>query len=231
MNIQDKKKSQRYPELQECTQIHELAVFCADDERHPIKHLSAYCKDIYICFNLDYEKWDNLQCFSYVGVPYLCPNNDYRATYFMNGTLKLLAPTGSPTKSNVNISSGVCFKSQNITYFAYSDQQHNNVYVYNFNTQNHFSIIFPYVCSAYVHQDCPQLLILENQYLIICDANHNLVFDATTNFSLVFNISSDISDIFAILHSNVYGIITPSPPVIHSTTTAKVPPAPGMNHT
>ena len=37
--------------------------------------------------------------------------------------------------NNVDISSGVCFESQNKTYFAYSDRQHNYIYVYDFTTQ------------------------------------------------------------------------------------------------
>ena len=72
------------------------------------------------------------------------------------------------------------------TYFAYSDQKNNNVYVHNFTTQNYYPVS-PYDCS-HVHQDCPRLLILDNEYLVVRDANHDLVFDATTNFSLIINI-------------------------------------------
>ena len=122
MNIQDIAKSQRYPKLQECTQIYKLAVFYACDESSQF-WLLVYCTDRYFCFNptADHRDWYVMKIYSSNWVPYLCPNNDYRATYFINGALQLLAPTGSPTTVEFNISSGICFKSQNITYFAYSE--------------------------------------------------------------------------------------------------------------
>ena len=113
------------------------------------------------------------------------------------------------TITSVNISSGFCFESQNRTYFAYSnsDQQHYNVNVYDFTTQNHLVYprpVSPYDCSATPHKDCPQLLFLENQYLVIRDAICNLILDTTMNFSLLINTSSGIADILAILHSNAH---------------------------
>ena len=194
--------------------------------------LLAYCSDTYFYFHLDCGDWCERRLFSREGNPYPCPDNNYRATPFVyhNDTLQFsirdsLLNTISVNVISVNVSSGVCFESQNITYFAYSDPQHNYIYVYDFTTQNYYPVS-PYDCS-HVHQDCPQLLILENEYLAIHDAIHNLVFDTTTNFSLIINISSGIADILAILHSNIYSAITPSHPNIHSTTT-KVPPAPGI---
>ena len=121
----------------------------------------------------------------------------------------------------MSISSGICFESQNRTYFAYSDQQRNSVFVHDFITGNHY-FISSYDCT---YQDCPQLLLLEKQYLVIHDANHNLVLDTTTNFSLIINISGDITDILVILHSI---IISPSPPINLNTTT---PNAPALQHT
>ena len=233
MDISINNNSQRFQEsvLDSCTQIHKLAT--VEDSQQRLSIL-AYCTDKSICFDpVYYGDWTCMRCFSTYGVPDLCPDNDYKATYFINGTLQLsLRDVLRSTINNVNISSGICFESQNITYFAYSDQQHNNVYVYDFTTQNHYPVS-PYDCPR-THQDCPQLLfrILENQYLVIRDANHNLVLDATTNFSLLTNISSGIADILVILHSNVNvcTAITPSPTIfnIHSTPTATVTPAPGI---
>ena len=229
MGLLDKTESQTYiyPEIQDCTQIHRLATFCTSDESESQQFLLAYCVDKYSCYDLNnYQDWCDQQSFSREGIPYLCPDNIFRTTLFVNSALQFSRGTSIlNTINNVNISSGICFKSQNETYFAYSDQQHNYIYVYDFTTQNHYPVS-PYDCS-HVHQDCPQLLILENDYLAIHDAIHNLVFDTTTNFSLIINISSGIADILAILHSNVYSAIIPSHPNIHSTTT-KVPPAPGM---
>ena len=217
-----------YPEIQDCSQIHRLATFCTCDVSESQQFLSAYCVDKYFCYDPDNRQdWCDQQPFSHEGIPYLCPDNNFTATLFVNSALQFSERGTSylNTINNVSISSGICFKSQNETYFAYSDQQDNYIYVYDFTTQNHYPVS-PYDCS-HVHQDCPRLLILENEYLSIRDANHNLVFDTTTNFSLIINISSGIADILVVLHSNVYSIITPSHPNIHSTTT-KVPPAPGI---
>ena len=196
------------------------------DEFESQQFLLAYCVDKYSCYDLDnYRDWCDQQSFSPEGIPYLCPDNIFRATLFVNSALQF-SVRGSliNTINNVSISSGIYFKSQNETYFAYSDQQQNYIYVYDFTTQNYYPVS-PYDCS-HVHQDCPQLLTLENEYLAICDANHSLVFDTTTNFSLIINISSGIANIL-LVHSNVYSAITPSSPNIHGTTT-KVPPASGI---
>ncbi len=136
--------------------------------------------------------------------------------------------SSNPVTINVNISSGICFETQNgRTYFAYSDVQTNNIVMYDFSTQNHYPVsTSPHDCLRQL--DCPQLLLLQSQYLVIRDSNHDLVLDTTTNFSLIFNISSGIADILAVFHGNINSTITPSPPNIHSTTTAKVPPAPGI---
>ena len=59
------------------------------------------------------------------------------------------------------------------------------------------------------------------RYLVIRDSDRDHILDTKTNFSLIFNISSGIADILAILHiiSNT-SAITPSPP---STTTESAP--------
>ena len=198
MDILDKTRTQQ---LSECAQIHKLIpTIGAGNQRL----LVAYCTDRYICFDPVYGDSTDIQQFSSNGVPYLCPDNSYRVTHFIDGTLQFsVRDVLINTTNNVNISSGICFKSQNRTYFAYSDQQHSNVYVYDFTTQNHHSVS-PYDCSATPYKNCPQLLFLENQYLVIRDAICNLILDTTTNFSLLINISSDIADILAVLHSNAH---------------------------
>ena len=206
LDVFDMTQTQQYPELPHCAQINKLVYTIGAGNQ-----LVAYCTDRYSCFDLVYGDWTNMQLFSSNGVPYLCPDSNYKATLLTNGSLQLsLSDLLTNTINIVNISSGICFESQNRTYFAYSDQQHNNVYVYDFFTQNYFRVS-PYDCT---YQDCPQLLLLEKQYLVIRDANHNLVLDTTTNFSLIINISSGIADILAVLHSNIYSAITPSPPII-----------------
>ena len=203
LDVFDMTQTQQYPELPQCAQINKLV--------YTRNQLVAYCTDRYSCFDPVYGDWTNVQLFSSNGVPYLCPDSNYRATLFTNGSLRLsLRDLLINTINNVNISSGICFEFQNRTYFAYSDRQHNNVYVYDFIRQNYFPVS-PYDCT---YQDCPQLLLLEKQYLVIRDANHDLVLDNMKNFNLIINISSGIADILAVLHSNVYSAITPSPPII-----------------
>ena len=199
MDIFDKTETKHYPELPECYQIHKLFSTTGSGNQ---KLLVANCTDGYIAFDPVFGDWTGIQHFSSNGVPYLCPNNSYRVTHFINDTVRFsVRGVLISTINNVNISSGICFESQNRTYFAYSDQQHYNINVYDFTTQNHYPVS-PYDCSATPHKDCPQLLFLENQYLVIRDAICNRILDTTMNFSLLINTSSGVADILAILHSN-----------------------------
>ena len=228
LDILDPVQTQQYSaaESSECTQIYKIVPTTGIGGQ---QLLVAYCMHGYICFDPLYGDWTEEKLFSSNGVPYLCPDSNYEAILFKNSSSSLRLSEGESlfTINNVSISSGVCFESQNITYFAYSDQQHNYIYVYDFIKKSHYPVS-PYICS-HVHWDCPRLFILGNQYLIIHDSNHDLVLDTKTNFSLIINITSGIADILVVLHSNIHSAITPSPPVILSTTTANVPPAPGMN--
>ena len=201
MDILDKTQTHKYPKLSECAQIHKLISITGTGNQ---QLLVAYCTDGYIYFDPVFGDWNGIQHFSSNGVPYLCPDNSYRVTHFINGTLQFsVRGVLIKTINIVNINSGICFESQNRIYFAYSDQQHYNVNVYDFTTQNHYPVS-PYDCSATPHKNCPQLLFLENQYLVIRDAICNRILDTTMNFSLLINISSGIADILAILHSNTH---------------------------
>ena len=202
MDILDKTQTHRYPELSECTQIYKLISITGTGNQ---KLLVVYCTDRYIYFDPVYGDWTSTPYyFSSNGVPYLCPDNSYRVTHFINDTLHFsVKGVLMNTISNVNISGGICFESQNRTYFAYSDQQCYNVNVYHFTTQNYYPVS-PYDCSATPHKDCPQLFFLENQYLVIRDAICNRILDATMNFSLLINTSSGIADILTILHINAH---------------------------
>ena len=211
MDILDTKQTQMaFPELPQCTQIHKLVHVptVAAGLSQPNIMLVAYCSDRYIYFDPVHREWTNIYLFSSNGIPYLCPNNSHRATLYMNGTLKLssrdidsLAKTS--TINNVNISSGICFESQNRTYFAYSDQRSNIIFAYDFTSQNHH-IVSSYNCSRL---NCPQLLLLENQYLVVRDDRCDIFLDVKKNFSLFINTSSGIADVLAILHLH----ITPGP--------------------
>ena len=243
MDVYNSTWTKQYPELPNCTQIHKLVPIIGEGNQ---QLLVAYCTDRYSYFDPVYGDWTTIRTFSIYGVPYICPSDDYKVTLFINSegehvlqfSVRGLLPN---IIRNVNISSGICFKYQNRTYFAYSDQQHNSVFVYNFITQKHYPVS-PYDCS---HLDCPPLLLLGDQYLIVRDTDRDLILDTKTNFSLITNISSDVPDILAVLHihnvitpgmnstytstlisaPNYTYAITPSPlDTIHSTFTAKVTP-------
>ena len=220
-------------ELNDCSQIYNL-VPTINDDGQPLP--VATCSDRYIYFDPMRRDWTDIIIIRSGSKRYICPDSNY-VTLITNinsegdSQVWFSERDSSPIKLTKNISSGLCFESQNktITYFAFSDLQSNRILVYDFSTQNHYPVS-PYDCLAQL--DCPQLLLLQNQYLVIRDANCDLVLDTTTNFSLILNISSGTADILAVLHGNINSTITPSPPLIHSTTTAKVPPAPGnyMRH-
>ena len=197
MDILDATLTQQYPVIPECNQIFKLASVVGAGNQ---QMLVAYCTDRYIYFDLVYRDWTNIQLFSRNGVPYLCPDNNYRATFFINGILQFsVRDSLLNTINNINISSGICFESQNKTYFAYSDQQHNSVYVYDFLTQNHLYPVSSFKCS---NMECPQLLLLENHYMTILDASNVIVLDYSSNFSLVINMTIETApSLFAVSHN------------------------------
>ena len=219
LDILDSTQTQQYHELSDCPQIYKLVEFVgAGNQKVPM----AYCIDKYILYDPVYGDWSRRFIFSNDGVLYVCPNNSYRATLFTESGILQFLVRGilSHTINNANVSSGICFESQDTTYFAYSvaDQQHCNIYVYNFIRQIHYPIS-PYFCLN-LQQKCPQLFIIDNKYLIIRDSDRDRILDTKTNFSLIFNISSGIADILAVLQISNTSAITPSPP---STTTESAP--------
>ena len=213
--------SHQYFRLPQCTQIHKIVPTVGAENNI----LVVYCADRYIYVDPVYNDWTEVHLISEYAVPYICSDN-YKAIYNSEDSiLNLVTPSSIVTINNVNISSGVCFKSDNKTYFAYSNQQDYNVYVYDFTTQNRYPVSV-YDCPSHVHQDCPQLLLLDSDYLIVRDADYSIVLDITTNFNLIINISSGIVDILAVLHSiNIHSVITPrpSPPIAQSTISEEVP--------
>ena len=195
MDVFDLTQTQQYPELSTCTQIHNLVPIIGNGNQ---QLLVAYCTDRYIYFDPVYGDWTTMRTFSMYGVPYLCPSDNYKVTLFINRTnegdyLQFSIQDSSPKIiRNVNISSGICFKSQNRTYFAYSDQQHISVFVYDFITQNHYPV-------SRFNMEHPQLLLLENQYMVIRDTRI-FVLDAGSNFSLVMNLTLEMTNgLFTVL--------------------------------
>ena len=194
LDVFDMTQTQQYPELPQCAQINKLVYTTGAGNQ-----LVAYCTDKYIYFDPIYGDWTNIQLFSSNGIPYLCPDDNYRATFLIDGILQFsIRDSLLNTINNVNVSNDICFESQNKTYFAYSDQQHNSVYVYDFLTQNHYPVS-SFKCS---NMECPQLLLLENHYMTILDASNVIVLDSTSNFSLVINMTLETApSLFAVSHN------------------------------
>ena len=219
MDILDSTQTHKYPELPECAQIHKLISITGTGNQ---QLLVAYCTDGYIYFDPVFGDWNGIQHFSSNGVPYLCPDNSYRVTHFINGTLEFsVRDVLTNIITSVNISSGICFSSQSITYFAYSDQQHNSIFVYNFITQTHYgNPTFPYDCLNTM--ECPQLLLLGNFYMIVHDANNIIVLDTTSNFSLVLNKTSGwaTQTLLTLSHISDNDVSTVSPPITVATNRA-----------
>ena len=216
MDILDSTRTHKYPELPECAQIHKLISITGSGNQ---QLLVAYCTDGYIIFDPVFGDWTGIQHFPRNEVPYLCPDNSYRVTHFINDTVHFsVRGVLISTINNVNISSGICFSSQSITYFAYSDREHNSIFVYNFITQTHYgNPTFPYDCSNTM--ECPQLLLLGNRYMIVRDANNIVVLDTTSNFSLVLNKTSGwaTQTLLTVSHMSANDVSTVAPPSSDST--------------
>ena len=80
MDILDSIRTQQYPELPECAQIHKLISITGSGNQ---QLLVAYCTDGYIIFDPVYGDWTGIRHFPRDGVPYLCPDNSYRVTHFI----------------------------------------------------------------------------------------------------------------------------------------------------
>ena len=214
LDILDSTQTQQYPELPQCPQVYKLVESAGAGSQTV---LIAYCTDGYVLYDPVYGDWSTRFLFSSSGVPYLCPNKIYRATLFTeSGTLQFSARDSIIiTINNANISNGICFESQNITYFAYSDQQHNSVFVFDFIAQIYYSV------SSF---KTPQLLLLGNHYMIIHDANNVIALDTISNFSLVLNVSLmsgwATQTLFTVSHMSANDVSTVAPPTTVATNRA-----------
>ena len=72
--------------------------------------------------------------------------------------------------------------------------------------------------------ECPQLLLLGNRYMIVCDANNIVVLDTTSNFSLVLNKTSgwatQTQTLFTVSHMSANDVSTVAPPTTIATNRA-----------
>ena len=224
MDVLDLTHTEKYPDIphDQCRQIHKLTLTGKS-------LLLAYCSDRNIYFDLIYGDWTQIHTYSRYGIPYLCPNNNYKVTFFNNteGDFLEFTKEGSMLSPiyNIDISSGICFEIENTTYFTWSDPQHNSVFVFDFVSGNHFPIS-PYECSS---MDCPQLLLLENQYIVVHSDDNVFVIDALNRFNMMVNVShASIPDILTLFHIATYNTDTttaesPSTSSLTDTTTYDTP--------
>ena len=182
MDVLNPLQTKRYPELPVCDRVHSLSSV------PDVPLLLAYCSERSIYYDTGYGEWIRIQSYSRHGMPYLCPNRNYNVIFF-NDTRRSLqfsaANSNSTIIDNVNVTSGICFDVGNTTYFVWSDQQQNTIFVFDFTMQTHYPVA-SYECLTI---DCPQLLLLANQYLVYDVDYTTYVLNAVTNFSLIFNVS------------------------------------------
>ena len=187
MDVSNPSQTKRYPELPGCDQVHSLSSVPGG----PL--LLAYCSDRSIYYDTVYGDWIRIQTYSKHGIPYLCPNRNYNVTAFFNDTRRFLQFSVTSSNpmiiDNVNVTSGVCFEVGNTTYFVWSDQQQNTIFVFDFTMQTHYPVA-SYECLS---TDCPHLLLLANRYIVYDVDYTTYTLNAETNFSLIFNISRSIS--------------------------------------
>ena len=186
MDVLNPSKTKQYPELPGCDQVHSLS--SVPDGQ--LQLLLAYCSDRSIYYDTVYGDWAKIQTYSRHGTPYLCPNGNHNVTFFNDTrrSLQLFSATNSNPViiNNVDVTSGVCFETAgNTNYFVWSDPQQTTVSVFDFAMQIHYPVA-SYECLT---TDCPQLLLLANQYIVYDVDNTIYTLNAETNFSLIFNIS------------------------------------------
>ena len=186
MDVSNPSHTKRYPALPGCDRVHSLSSVPGG----PL--LLAYCSDRSVYYDTVYGDWTRIQTYSRHGIPYLCPNGNYMVTFF-NDTRRSLqfsvANSNPMIIDNVDVTSGVCFDIGNTTYFIWSDTQQNTIFVFDFTMQTHY-LVASYECLS---TDCPQLLLLANQYIVYDVDYTTYTLNAETNFSLIFNISRSIS--------------------------------------
>ena len=188
MDVSNPSQIKPYQKLKGCDRVHRFSPLVTSTGE---QSLLAYCSDIYAYYDTTYEDWTCEHAYSIYGIPYLCPNRNYKVTFFLNDTqrsLQFLATNTNPMiidKLNVSVTSGICFEVGNSTYFVWSDQQQNAVSVFDFATQTHYKVA-SYECLS---TDCPQLLLLQNRYIVYDVDYTTYVLNAVTNFSFIFNVS------------------------------------------
>ena len=182
-------------ELASCDSVTSLAY--AKDET-----LIAYCSDnSAVYFDLTLQDWINQTAYSERGQPFICPNPDihlavYPTSYIQYGLWS------QNTLENFNIpglefDSGICFGTQNKTFFAYNDRE-DGVYVLEPATFHQIQL-----SSESCLNQCDPLLVFDNRYLVLREHSQNdataIVVDSKKNFSRIITAQHTQADLLAVL--------------------------------
>ena len=127
-------------ELPNCSQIYSLVPTINVNGQSFL--LVANCSDRYFYFDPMYGDWtDNIITIPSGSKHYICPDNNYDVTCITNSEGNSQVTFSERDSSSITltktISSGLCFESQNKTYFTFSDLQSNRILVHDFSTQNY----------------------------------------------------------------------------------------------
>ena len=182
-------------ELANCDSVASLAY--AKDEI-----LIAYCNDnSAVYFDLALQDWRNQTAYSERGQPFICPNPDihlavYPTSYIQYGLWS------QNTLENFNIpglefDSGICFGTQNKTFFAYNDRE-DGVYVLEPATFHQIQL-----SSEGCLNQCDPLLVFDNRYLVLREHYQNdaaaIVMDSKKNFSRIITAQHTRADLLTLL--------------------------------
>ena len=216
MDVLNPSQTNQYSELPGCDRVHSLSSVPGG----PL--LLAYCSDRSVYYDTVYGDWTRMQTYSRYGIPYLCPNGNYRVTFFNDTrrSLQFSVTSSNPMIiGNVDVTSGVCFDVGNTTYFVWLDQQQNTVSVFNFTMQTHY----PVTSYEYLTMDCPRLFLYENVYVVIRDDRNIIVLDAENSFIQVLLMKSNTSSsgllaLLSLVLSNICPSASPTSDDVPSST-------------
>ena len=166
----------------------------------------VYCEDdraVYI--SIDRESIFESVEYSKEGRPYVCPNPDVYLgviteteyiKYAFRST-KQVMDYGVPMS---NFDNGVCLGTEDVTLFAFTDQQR-GTRLFNA-TGSYVHLLSDTACTNY---PCQPLVVLQDRYLVIREKRRGIwyssLFDSHENFSLALEAKHSRADLIAIVES------------------------------
>ena len=148
--------------------------------------LIAYCQNSSVVnFDINFEDWINQTSYTETGKPYTCPNHNVHLSVFSRVSYIQYGLWSENALENFNIpglefASGVCFGTQNKTFFAYNDRE-DGVYVLEPATSGLHHL------SRSENSVYEPVIVLENRYVILQEKEFGdstiIVVDSQRNFS------------------------------------------------